>query len=187
MTRLPRPGKLVPFGLQKRLLERALSAAFREPLAGGALDFLERRWLRVVIVDLGADWLITRGTQGLVLLDGGIAADVTFSGKLRDFVLLATRRQDPDSLFFQRRLRVSGDTELGLHCKNLLDSLEEERLPPLLAALMRFAGRLAGADPGPRLIDRDQSPLVPLQLELRHAARQVLKPFQILDREHPML
>ena len=46
---------------------------------------------------------------------------VTMRGSLPDFVALALRREDPDTLFFQRRLVVEGETETGLHLKNLLD------------------------------------------------------------------
>ena len=42
---------------------------------------------------------------------------------LRDYLSLALRREDPDSLFFSRRLVVEGDTALGLVVKNALDSL----------------------------------------------------------------
>jgi len=52
------------------------------------------------------------------------SADVTIRGRLADFILLATRREDPDTLFFNRRLCIEGDTEAGLHIKNLLDALE---------------------------------------------------------------
>jgi hypothetical protein len=38
--------------------------------------------------------------------------------------LAATRKEDPDSLFFNRRLSLEGDTELGLVVKNTLDALE---------------------------------------------------------------
>lgn len=41
-----------------------------------------------------------------------------------DFLKLARREEDPDTLFFQRRLLLDGDTELGLRLKNWLDSLE---------------------------------------------------------------
>jgi predicted lipid carrier protein YhbT len=37
---------------------------------------------------------------------------------------LASRREDPDTLFFHRRLCIEGETETGLHVKNLLDALE---------------------------------------------------------------
>lgn len=72
-----------------------------------------------------------------------LAADVTFRGALRDFAALATRREDPDALFFQRRLAVEGETETGLHLKNLLDGWDYDVpghfravLPAPLAQLM---------------------------------------------------
>ena len=43
--------------------------------------------------------------------------DVSFSGNANDLVLIAARKEDPDTLFFQRRLRIEGDTELGLYVK----------------------------------------------------------------------
>ncbi|MEF1307042.1 SCP2 sterol-binding domain-containing protein, partial [Vibrio owensii] len=39
------------------------------------------------------------------------------------------RKEDPDTLFFQRRLSIEGDTELGLEVKNLMDSVDLEQLP----------------------------------------------------------
>jgi predicted lipid carrier protein YhbT len=38
-------------------------------------------------------------------------------------MLLATRRVDPDTLFFERRLLIEGDTETGLRLKNVLDAI----------------------------------------------------------------
>ena len=52
-----------------------------------------------------------------------------------DFLLLIADREDPDTLFFQRRLRMSGDTALGVHLKNFLASVDLESLP--LATLVR--------------------------------------------------
>jgi predicted lipid carrier protein YhbT len=45
-----------------------------------------------------------------------------------DFLVLAGRQEDPDTLVFQRRLVMQGDTELGLQVKNLLDGLDVESL-----------------------------------------------------------
>jgi len=56
-------------------------------------------------------------------------ADLTIEGTVYTFLLLATRKEDADTLFFRRQLKTSGDTELGLHVKNLLDGLELETLP----------------------------------------------------------
>jgi predicted lipid carrier protein YhbT len=45
-----------------------------------------------------------------------------------DYLTLISRREDADTLFFQRRLKMEGDTELGLYVKNLLDGLDVESL-----------------------------------------------------------
>ena len=42
-------------------------------------------------------------------------------------MMLALRKEDPDTLFFSRRLCMEGNTELGLLVKNTLDAQE---LPP---------------------------------------------------------
>lgn len=72
--------------------------------------------------------------------DGG-PPEFTVSASARDFLLLIARREDPDTLFFSRRLVSEGSTELGLVVKNLLDSLDPDvvfaRLPAPLATLAR--------------------------------------------------
>ena len=67
--------------------------------------------------------------------------DLRITGRARDFLRLATRLEDADTLFFQRRLKMEGDTELGLYLKNFLDAQEEAE-----QALARFAeDKLRGA------------------------------------------
>lgn len=56
--------------------------------------------------------------------------DLAITANAQDFLLLAQRRQDPDTLFFNRRLVMEGDTELGLVVKNALDALELPVLDP---------------------------------------------------------
>ena len=106
--------KHIPFPLQQRVMEKVMATGFREAIQDGELDFLQRRWLCIEIDDLGIRWNITQGTQGPVMIKSAVQADVTICGKLRDFVALANQEEDPDTLFFQRRLRISGDTDLGL-------------------------------------------------------------------------
>jgi predicted lipid carrier protein YhbT len=55
---------------------------------------------------------------------------------------LARREADPDTLFFDRKLSIEGDTELGLLLKNTLDAIDLKKAlgtPPgplqLLSAL----------------------------------------------------
>ena len=82
------------------------------------------------------------------LRPASIDPHVTMRGALKDFVALALRREDPDTLFFQRRLVVEGETETGLHLKNLLDGWDYDlaghvhaTLPrPLAHLTMKVAG-----------------------------------------------
>lgn len=50
------------------------------------------------------------------------AAELELGAKLADFLALMREETDADTLFFQRRLRIAGDTELGLIVKNWLDA-----------------------------------------------------------------
>ena len=52
------------------------------------------------------------------------APDLTIGACAHDLVLMARRQEDPDTLFFCRRLVLEGDTELGLLFKNTLDGLD---------------------------------------------------------------
>ena len=63
---------------------------------------------------------------------GEVPADVTLTASLADYWLIARRQEDPDTLFFQRRLSITGDTELGLTLKNLMDATD---FAPLLSWL----------------------------------------------------
>jgi predicted lipid carrier protein YhbT len=66
--------------------------------------------------------------------------DVSFSGNANDLILIAARKEDPDTLFFQRRLRIEGDTELGLYVKNLMDAIDLASMPNVLRiALVQMA------------------------------------------------
>ncbi|MDT4888135.1 hypothetical protein FQZ97_1246490 [compost metagenome] len=52
----------------------------------------------------------------------GAPSDLELGAKLADLLSLMRAETDADTLFFQRRLRISGDTELGLIVKNWLDA-----------------------------------------------------------------
>lgn len=54
-------------------------------------------------------------------------ADLELAANLADFLSLLRGSTDADTLFFQRRLQIAGDTELGLLVKNWLDTLDRPR------------------------------------------------------------
>jgi len=134
------PGRYIPYAAQKQVLSIALNQAFREPLKHGELDFLEGTRVRIRVTDLNIDWLISVGGDKFVPIDRGLKDDVCISGESPDFILLATRQADPDTLFFQRKIRIEGDTELGLGVKNTMDSMDWEDLPMPLRKFLQSVG-----------------------------------------------
>ena len=131
------PGRVIPYPLQKRVLSLVLNQAFREPLQHGELDFLDGARVRINVTDLNIDWLISVGSESFTPIDRQLIEDVRISGESPDFILLATRHADPDTLFFQRRIRIEGDTELGLGVKNTMDSMDWDDLPVPLRRLLQ--------------------------------------------------
>ena len=55
--------------------------------------------------------------------------DLRLAANLADFARMMLREEDPDTLFFNRKLVIEGDTELGLIVKNLLDSVDWSTTP----------------------------------------------------------
>lgn len=150
--RPPAPSRLiravdprVPLHVKRRLVEPLLNRTFSGPLAEGEFDALEGRGITLAIEDLGMALTLTlAGGRLTVCAEPG---EATIRGGWREFLCLATRREDPDALFFQRRLLIEGDTELGLMAKNLLDGREEGlaqgRLGEWLVRLEHLARRRA--------------------------------------------
>jgi len=124
------PVRWVPQPLLACAFFRLLNLGLAEPLRDGELDFLTGRCLKVRVDDLDLEWRITLSPGQRLVAAPAREPDVAIGGAASELLLLAARREDPDTLFFQRRLRLTGDTELGLHVKNLMDSLELDVLPP---------------------------------------------------------
>nr|WP_210452925.1 SCP2 sterol-binding domain-containing protein [Pantoea ananatis] len=133
------PATLAPFMLKKQLLQQLLNWQFRHVLAEGELDFLQGRFLGIEISDINLTWITTlEGGQLRVLQHA--EADVWFRGNANDLLLVAARKADPDMLFFQRRLLIEGDTELGLEVKNVMDAIELNTMPKgLRTAIQQMA------------------------------------------------
>lgn len=129
------PVKLAPFALKRQVLEQVLSWQFRQALAEGELEFLEGRWLSIHVRDIGL-LCYTSVVDGRLVVSQQADADVSFSADASDLLMIAARKHDPDTLFFQRRLVIEGDTELGLYVKNLMDAIELEQMPKALRVML---------------------------------------------------
>jgi len=133
------PLGLVPPRLNSAVLAQILNRVFAPELADGELDFLDRRVMLIKVDDARLSFRLTLRNRRLEAARPGNDSDLSIEGNSYEFLLLATRREDPDTLFFNRRLRLGGSTELGLFAKNFLDSLElEDRVGPAIAAMKRL-------------------------------------------------
>jgi predicted lipid carrier protein YhbT len=153
--RLPRlltlPFGILPPRLNSSVLAQILNRVFKPELSSGELEFLDQRVMLIRVDDARLSYRLTLRNGRLQAADSGRGADLSIEGTTYDFLLLATRREDPDTLFFNRRLRLGGDTELGLYVKNFLDGVEmEERLGPLLGVMNRVTELLSRFGSQPR-------------------------------------
>jgi len=135
--------RFVPFSAQKSWLIPALHSVFSEAITDGDFEFLQDKWLKISIIDLQLNWWLSFDQDQLIMASSkdNITEDVSFSANGDDLVLIAGRKQDPDTLFFQRRLKIEGDTELGLEVKNLIDAIDIEQLPSSIHDLVDFSAR----------------------------------------------
>ena len=100
------------------------------------------RVVSIRVSDAGLDGCIRLTPIGFLPVLRG-AAEVTISACAWDYYRLARRLEDPDTLFFSRRLTIDGDTELGLLVKNTLDAVDWSHMPGPLGAAIDKLRRLA--------------------------------------------
>lgn len=129
------------------LFVAGLNLVLARHLHPDTLRQLEQRQLRIEVSDAGLRFDYT-------WCDGAFRAsprpasepDLVFRATAWDFYCLLQRQEDPDTLFFSRRLVIEGDTELGLMVKNTLDAIDMSVFQPrrvladLLSALREQRG-----------------------------------------------
>ena len=106
------------------LLATALNVALADQLPADVRELLSGRKLRIHVRDARLTFDFTWKGQRFAALHRQAQCDLVISANGQDFLRLAQRQEDPDTLFFNRRLSMEGDTELGLVVKNTLDALE---------------------------------------------------------------
>ena len=123
LSRLPAyPGSM--------LLVTAINFALAKQLPQDVKDILRAKRLAIRVRDARVAFDFSWNGQRFVPCKPQAETDLAISANAQDFLLLAQRRQDPDTLFFNRRLVMEGDTELGLVVKNARDALELPVLDP---------------------------------------------------------
>lgn len=119
-----RPPPLADLDPLGPLFVRLFNHLMRGQNIATALAALEGKRVRIRFTD--APLQLNLGVAGgrLAVAPARDEPHVTIRGRMVDFARLATRSEDPDTLFFQRRLSIEGETETGLTIKNALDALE---------------------------------------------------------------
>lgn len=112
------------------LFATGLNLALAQHLPDDTLHMLEERILRIQARDAGIAFDFVWRKGRFTGVAPGNPIELTIAANLHDFYLLIQRKEDPDTLFFSRRLTMEGDTELGLLIKNTLDSLDMSLFSP---------------------------------------------------------
>jgi predicted lipid carrier protein YhbT len=136
----------LPDSVHSELLSRLFNHLLRGQYMADQLHDLDGKRLAIKIKDTRTELLFR--IQGNRLRrqpkSGAQAWDVRISGNLADFWQLASRCEDPDTLFFNRSLAIEGETEAGLYLKNLLDAMDFDLQLHLDAVLGRRLGSNLG-------------------------------------------
>ncbi|MGE5472244.1 MAG: ubiquinone anaerobic biosynthesis accessory factor UbiT [Bacteroidota bacterium] len=127
-------GQKLPQWPHTLALVAGLNAALKmKLLPESELAALEDKLFRVRILDTGGEASYTY-RDGLFrpVFRVEREPDLAFAANLSAYLQLLSRQEDPDTLFFNRELEITGDTELGLIVKNMLDAVEWPGLPAFL-------------------------------------------------------
>ncbi|NEX62275.1 sterol-binding protein [Noviherbaspirillum sp. 17J57-3] len=126
------------------LFASALNLVVSRNLPDDVKQALTGRRLRITATDANLSFTVEWRAGGFRACAPGAMPELTISASAQDFLLLARRQEDPDTLFFSRRLGMEGDTELGLLVKNTLDAIEVPVFELGRTALGRVFGRFGG-------------------------------------------
>jgi len=107
---------------------QVLNQMLRRGVLPADMSLLAGRRYEIEVRDLGLRLRFAASGRGFSAAAAG-TPDLRLSATLADFARMMLREEDPDTLFFHRRLVIEGDTELGLVVKNLLDSVDWSRTP----------------------------------------------------------
>jgi predicted lipid carrier protein YhbT len=121
------------------ILGLLLTQALNPLIEDGSLLPIADKHISILVEDMGLHFSFTLEGGRFVPISQATDPDLTIRSSLSDFYLLATRQEDPDTLFFNRRLIIEGDTELGLIAKNAMDSLE---LPKPVLTLSKVLNKI---------------------------------------------
>ena len=121
------------------VVEKLLNSAFAEQINEGDFAFLEHRTLQIEIIDAGLFVGLSYSQNRIIchhFNKQACTSEVTLSIDSLNAINLVQQEVDPDTLFFQRKLKINGDTDLAHHIKNTIDTLNPEVIPVFMMKLV---------------------------------------------------
>ncbi len=116
--------KLLPDAIHTEMVACVANQLIRGQVIEHQLGYLEGKHICLSIPDTGVTLHFRVTQQRLRRCSAHLPWDVRIRGDLSAFWRLANRQEDPDTLFFNRKLELEGDTDAALYIKNLLDAVE---------------------------------------------------------------
>ncbi|WP_272491874.1 ubiquinone anaerobic biosynthesis accessory factor UbiT [Shewanella sp. OMA3-2] len=92
----------LPKQLTLEVMAKLINLALSKQLATGEMDFIAGKWIGISVLDIGLDFAISinQVIQPKVVVRELNQTDVIFSGNVPELLLIASGKEDPDSLFF---------------------------------------------------------------------------------------
>ncbi len=106
------------------LFVAGLNLALSKHLPPDVQGLLKDKKLRIKVIDAQLTFDFQWKKNAFLACRQNDDIDLMIGATAHDFLLLAQRKEDPDTLFFSRRLMMEGDTELGLLVKNTIDAID---------------------------------------------------------------
>ena len=140
---LARIGRHLPALPPRLVLVQALNHMLRRGLLPADMNQFAGRHFQLDVLDLGISIRFSADTQRFTAENYPGAPDLRLAANSADYLRMILREEDPDTLFFNRKLQIEGDTALGLATKNLLDCVDwrwQRLLPQRLTAWLQTRG-----------------------------------------------
>lgn len=134
VNRLPHPVSVAFAAGLNVVLRRDLPLDIYQQLIG--------RRVEIAVSDWGMQFRFCVTSDRFAPLGRSAVCDLSITASARDFALLASGDEDADTLYFDRRLVVEGDTELALLIKNTLDALPAPKMRKCIRAVHCWMDRV---------------------------------------------
>ena len=122
-------GRILPIKPPQMILVHTLNQLLKKGVLPADMSLLAGKRFEIDILDAGITVRFSATDQVFVSEHFSDTPDLRFAANTVDFIRMILREEDPDTLFFNRKLQIEGDTELGLMIKNLLDSVDWTTTP----------------------------------------------------------